>query len=104
MRKLSILKYYCCFALFFSAFPTLSAQFDKGQFYGGLRLGANFCQIDGDNASGYNKFGMGVGYLVGQGLGAASGGGWSTSVGLSFLFAAAEGPLILKIQEMVPFT
>lgn len=92
MRKLSILKYYCCFALFFSAFPTLSAQFDKGQFYGGLRLGANFCQIDGDNASGYNKFGMGVGYLVGQGLGAASGGGWSYLSGAEFSVRGSRRP------------
>lgn len=92
MRKLSIFKYSCCFALFFSVQPNLHAQFDKGQFYGGFRVGANFCQIDGDNASGYNKFGMGAGYLVGQGLGAASGGGWSYLSGAEFAVRGSRRP------------
>lgn len=33
-------------------------------FYGGLLLGANFCQVDGDNFAGYHKIGANVGGIV----------------------------------------
>ena len=57
------------------------AQYNKQQFYSSFHLGANFCQIDGDGASGFNKFGFSAGYLVGQGLGEAAHGGWSYLTG-----------------------
>lgn len=47
----------------------LGAQVPKGQFFSFVHMGANFCQIDGDQASGYNKFGMTGSFMVGQGLG-----------------------------------
>lgn len=72
------------FSIFFVFQLPLLGQFEKGQFYGSARIAANFCQIDGDGASGFNKFGMEVGYHVGQGLGAAKMGGWSYMTGASF--------------------
>lgn len=33
-------------------------------FYGGLAVGANFCQVDGDGYSGYHKVGLNAGGLV----------------------------------------
>lgn len=47
----------------------VSAQVPKGQFYNRAQLMVNYCQIDGDGASGFKKFGYSVGFLIGQGLG-----------------------------------
>lgn len=49
--------------------PGASAQdeeemYENRTFYGGLVLGTNFAQIDGDNFAGYNKVGLNVGGLV----------------------------------------
>lgn len=65
-------------------FSECNAQYTKQQFYSSFHLGANFCQIDGDGASGFNKFGFSAGYLVGQGLGEAAHGGWSYLTGAGF--------------------
>lgn len=56
----------CSCILFFNF---LSAQVEKGKFFTAFQLSANFSQIDGDNASGYNKFGYTLNTWVGQGLG-----------------------------------
>jgi len=39
-------------------------MYENRTFYGGLVLGSNFSQIDGDNFAGYHKIGMNVGGLV----------------------------------------
>lgn len=60
------------------------AQERKGDFFGYLGVRANFCQIDGDQASGYNKFGFSAGYTVGQVLKEAREGYWSYLGGIEF--------------------
>lgn len=57
--------------------PVLS----KGRFFSFTHLALNFCQIDGDHASGYNKTGYSAGYMVGQSLG--SGLVYETGIGYS---------------------
>jgi hypothetical protein len=37
---------------------------EERTFYGGLVLGANFTQVDGDNFAGYNKMGINAGAIV----------------------------------------
>lgn len=60
-----LFKFFFSSALFLFSL-SLAAQ-DK-PFAGELEAKVNFCQIDGDNASGFNKFGYSVNYLVGQNL------------------------------------
>jgi opacity protein-like surface antigen len=64
------------------SFPILNcgAQFQKAQFYSRTTLGINFCQIDGDQASGFNKIGYSVGFMIGQGLGK----NWSYEGGFAY--------------------
>jgi hypothetical protein len=50
-------------------FNFLNAQVEKGKFFTAFQLSVNFSQIDGDNSSGYNKFGYTLNTWVGQGLG-----------------------------------
>jgi opacity protein-like surface antigen len=56
------------------------AQLAKGEFASHTLLALNFCQIDGDQASGYHKFGYSAGYLIAQGLGK----GWEYQTGLLY--------------------
>lgn len=62
----------------------VKAQDQKGDFFGFLGVRANFCQIDGDQASGYNKFGFSAGYTVGQVLKEAREGYWAYLGGIEF--------------------
>jgi hypothetical protein len=39
-------------------------QDDDKFFYGGLSIGANFCQVDGDTYGGYHKLGLNTGPIV----------------------------------------
>jgi hypothetical protein len=73
-------------------FLQVSGQYAKGEFFGHMVLAANFCQIDGDQASGYNKFGFTLGYMVGQGLGKASHGGWAYTTGAGFSVRGSRRP------------
>ena len=64
-----------------SLLPTgAKAQLAKGEFASRTLLALNFCQIDGDQASGYNKFGYSAGYLISQGIGQ----GWEYQTGLLY--------------------
>jgi hypothetical protein len=49
---------------FTAAAQELFSQEDERLFYGGLQLGANFSQVDGDGFSGYRKVGIAGGGLV----------------------------------------
>lgn len=62
----------------------VSAQQRKGEFFGYMSAAANFCQIDGDGASGYTKFGFSAGYTVGQGLKEVKNGSWAYLSGVAF--------------------
>lgn len=87
------LSFVICSMLLVSQFAT--AQYEKGKFYGSAKIAANFCQIDGDGASGYNKIGMELGYMVGQGFGPAKNkgkGGWSYVTGASFVIRGSRRP------------
>lgn len=55
---------FLCPVMFYAA-----AQTEKGRFFYRTHAAVNFCQIDGDGASGFNKFGYTIGTWVGQGLG-----------------------------------
>ena len=39
-------------------------MFENRTFYGGLILGGNFCQVDGDNFAGFHKVGLNAGGVV----------------------------------------
>jgi hypothetical protein len=66
----------------------LSAQDEKGKFFTAFQMSANFCQIDGDNASGYNKFGYTVNTWVGQNLGH----GWTYECGVGLSNRGSRRP------------
>jgi hypothetical protein len=57
----------------------VNAQDGKGAFSSALHGALNFCQIDGDGASGYNKFGYTVGMVIAQNLGK----GWQYETGIA---------------------
>lgn len=57
-----------------------SAQDSKGAFSSALHMALNACQIDGDGASGYNKFGYTVGTVIAQNLGKK----WQYETGIAF--------------------
>jgi hypothetical protein len=78
--------------LFLCASAECEAQYTKGGFFGTLQIHANFCQIDGDGASGYNKFGFSAGYMVGQGLGDAKNGAWAYITGAAFSIRGSRRP------------
>lgn len=56
------------------------AQDGKGAFSSALHAAVNACQIDGDGASGFNKFGYTVGTVIAQNLG----NGWQYETGIGF--------------------
>lgn len=56
---------FCCLLLVFGGFITLQAQ----RFTGGLVVGLNLTQIDGDNQGGYRQFGLKAGGFVQYPLG-----------------------------------
>ncbi|MEY4002670.1 MAG: hypothetical protein RIT07_712 [Bacteroidota bacterium] len=63
-----------------TVFCRVDAQDEKGAFSSALHGALNFCQIDGDGASGYNKFGYTVGMVIAQNLGK----GWQYETGIAF--------------------
>lgn len=79
------------FALFVVA-NQLSAQYKKGEFFGNFDIAVNFCQIDGDGASGFNKFGLTAGYTVGQVLKEAENGHWAYLGGAAFSVRGSRRP------------
>jgi hypothetical protein len=56
------------------------AQEGKGAFSSGFHAAFNACQIDGDGASGFNKFGYTLGTVIAQNLGK----GWQYETGIAF--------------------
>ncbi len=56
------------------------AQNKKGAFSSAMHTAVNACQIDGDGASGYNKFGYTIGTVIAQNLGK----GWQYETGIAF--------------------
>ncbi|MBS3913519.1 MAG: outer membrane beta-barrel protein [Bacteroidetes bacterium] len=76
----------------FFCFSSAFSQHTKGEFFGYLVTAANFCQIDGDAASGYNKFGFTAGYMVGQGLGAMKKGDIAYETGAAFSIRGSRRP------------
>ena len=75
--------------MLFLAHFTLNGQVPKGQFYSIMHAMANFCQVDGDQASGYNKFGYSLGFQVGQGIG----NGWVYETGFSYSVRGSRRPI-----------
>lgn len=71
----------------FSCFQ-VCAQDGKGAFTSALQMSLNACQIDGDGASGYNKFGFTVGTVIAQNLGK----GWQYETGIAFSERGARYP------------
>lgn len=65
--------------LIFSAHS--KAQDGKGAFSSAFHAAVNACQIDGDGASGFNKFGYTLGTVIAQNLG--NGWQYETGIGLS---------------------
>lgn len=63
-------------------------QLKKGEFGSHVLLAFNFCQIDGDRASGYYKLGYSAGYLIAQGLGK----GWEYETGLLYTDRGSRRP------------
>ena len=72
----------------FTGFVNSQAQDAPGAFFSGFQAAVNFCQIDGDAASGFNKFGYTVGTSVGQSLGK----GWSYETGISLSERGSRRP------------
>jgi hypothetical protein len=64
------------------------AQDEKGAFSSAMQLSLNACQIDGDGASGYNKFGYTLGTVIAQNLGK----GWQYETGIAFSERGARYP------------
>lgn len=58
----------------------VDAQEGKGAFSSALHAALNVCQIDGDGASGFNKFGYTLGTTIAQNLG----NGWQYETGVAF--------------------
>ena len=56
------------------------AQDGKGDFSSAFRVAINACQIDGDGASGYNKFGYTIGTAIAQNLS----NNWQYETGITF--------------------
>lgn len=75
MKKLII-------GLLMSAFYSMSvnAQAPKGEFLYAMQPSVNFCQIDGDEAGGFNKFGYSLGVWIGRGMGKS----WNTETGFAY--------------------
>ncbi|MBL7811211.1 MAG: PorT family protein [Bacteroidetes bacterium] len=84
MRHFSLYIFVC---VLLSAFP-LSGQAGKGEFFSRANLSALFCQIDGDQAKGYHKFGYSFGFISGQGLGKS----WSYEAGISYSVRGSRRP------------
>lgn len=72
MTKISHFAVFLQIVLFTLGFTTLSLaqnpnsfyEEDPRTFYGGLLLGTNFTQVDGDNFAGYHKVGLNAGGIV----------------------------------------
>lgn len=75
------------------------AQVPKGQFFSFIRGAANFCQVDGDQASGFNKFGYSLGFHIGQGLG----GSWVYETGIAFSVRGSRRPPDPDNPGIAPF-
>jgi hypothetical protein len=65
-----------------------AAQAQKGTFFSFGNLAVNFCQIDGDQAAGYNKFGYTASFQVGQGLG----NNWVYETGIGYSVRGSRRP------------
>lgn len=70
----------CLMLSLFAFAQVVRGQQERGQFFYRLQASANFCQIDGDEASGFNKFGYTIGTWIGQQLGH----GWTYETGFAF--------------------
>lgn len=86
IRCLGVLLFLCGFWLHGTC------QVKKGDFFGYLGLRANFCQIDGDGASGYNKFGFSGGYTVGQVIAVKNHDRWAYLTGIEFSIRGSRRP------------
>jgi hypothetical protein len=68
MAKVNILKSAICFLSICFSTIDLHAQYftddDDRTFVGGLTLGTNFSQVDGDNFAGFNKIGLNSGVVT----------------------------------------
>ncbi|MEI8280696.1 MAG: outer membrane beta-barrel protein [Bacteroidota bacterium] len=66
IRKFAALIVVLIFTTFFSTSYAQSSYYIEEQrvFYGGLIIGSNFTQVDGDNFAGYHKMGLNVGGIV----------------------------------------
>jgi hypothetical protein len=68
MAKLLQSKILLCFLHLILYTSTINAQWsqddDDRTFFGGLALGTNFTQVDGDNFAGYHKVGINTGVVV----------------------------------------
>ncbi len=56
--------FICCFSSLTMNAQHLFSEEDERLFYGGIHLGTNFSQVDGDGFSGYRKVGIAGGGLV----------------------------------------
>jgi hypothetical protein len=68
MAKLNNLKSWMCICSICFSTITATAQYfhdeDERTFVGGLTLGVNFSQVDGDNFAGFNKIGLNGGVVT----------------------------------------
>lgn len=77
MRLIRTLFYIC---LGFCSHRAISQSTSKGAFSSSLHAALNACQIDGDGASGFNKFGYTLGTVIAQQMGK----GWQYETGIAF--------------------
>ena len=75
------------------------AQNGKGAFSSALHVALNACQIDGDGASGYNKFGYTLGTVIAQNLGK----NWQYETGIAFSERGARYPFNPDIPDKPSF-
>lgn len=64
MVKVNQIKFFCIFLFVFLCTQQVQAQFGEDNdhlFAGGLVIGANYTQVDGDNFAGYHRVGLNVG-------------------------------------------
>lgn len=67
MAKVNQNNFLLIFLVFFLCTFTSKAQYNEENdrlFYGGPILGANFCQVDGDNFAGYHRVGLNAGAIL----------------------------------------
>jgi len=97
--KKYFLKSWLLFWLFYFTANSNAADVPKGAFFSFAHVSANFCQIDGDQASGFNKFGYSFGFQVGQGIGK----GWVYETGIAYSIRGARRPLDLDKPGLETF-